>query len=143
MRRLLVVYGTALAAALLVAFLVPLGLLASSLAHDRAVETARQEAQGLTVLANTASRSQLRDAVDAREHRPAPDDRLPAQRGHAGSPHATDPERRAGCAGPRVHGHHRGRSRAVAPGRRCRRGGRDPHLRPGTPCSTRGFTAPG
>ena len=37
MRRLLVVYGTALVAAVLVAFLVPLGLLASSLAHDRAV----------------------------------------------------------------------------------------------------------
>jgi signal transduction histidine kinase len=65
MRRLLVVYGTALAAALLVAFLVPLGLLASSLAHDRAVEAARQEAQGLTILANNASQAQLRDAVEA------------------------------------------------------------------------------
>jgi signal transduction histidine kinase len=65
MRRLLVVYGTALAAALLVAFLVPLGLLASSLAHDRAVEAARQEAQGLTVLANYANRARLRDALAA------------------------------------------------------------------------------
>jgi signal transduction histidine kinase len=65
MRRLLVVYGTALAAALLVAFLVPLGLLARSLAHDRALEAARQEAQGLTVLANYANRVRLRDALSA------------------------------------------------------------------------------
>jgi signal transduction histidine kinase len=65
MRRLLLLYGIALAAALLVAFLVPLGVLASSLAHDRAVEAARQEAQGLTVLANNANRARLRDALEA------------------------------------------------------------------------------
>src|SRR6478609_1162987 len=65
MRRLLVTYSTALISAVLVAFLVPLGLLASSLAHDRAIEAARQEAQGLSVLANAASRASLRDAVDS------------------------------------------------------------------------------
>ncbi len=65
MRRLLLLYGTALVSAVLVAFLVPLGLLASSLAHDRAVEAARQEAQGLTVIVNNASRSRLGDAVQA------------------------------------------------------------------------------
>jgi signal transduction histidine kinase len=55
MRRLLVLYGTALTSVLLVAFLVPLGLLARSLAHDRAIEAARQEQQSLSVIvANTA-----------------------------------------------------------------------------------------
>ena len=65
MRRLFVWYGTALASVVLVAMLVPLGLLASSLAHDRAVEQARQEAQGLGVIAGTGSRGQLRDSVEA------------------------------------------------------------------------------
>ena len=65
MRRLLVFYGMALVSAVLVAFLIPLGLLARSLAHDRAVEAAREEAQGLTVIANNASRARLREAVRA------------------------------------------------------------------------------
>jgi signal transduction histidine kinase len=65
MRRLFVVYGTALTSAVLLALLVPLALLASSLAHDRALTAARQEAQGLNVIATTAGRNQLSDAVDA------------------------------------------------------------------------------
>jgi signal transduction histidine kinase len=65
MRRVFLLYGTALVSAVLVAFLFPLGLLASSLAHDRALEAGRQEAQGLTVIANTASRERLSEAVDA------------------------------------------------------------------------------
>ncbi|MFY9913786.1 MAG: HAMP domain-containing protein, partial [Nocardioidaceae bacterium] len=65
MRRLLILYGATLTSAVLVALLLPLGVLAQSLAHDRAVEAARQEAQGLAVVANRASTSQLRDAVDA------------------------------------------------------------------------------
>lgn len=65
MRRLLVVYGTALTTVVLVAFLIPLGLLARSLAHDRAVDAARQEAQGLTVIVTNTGVSRLREAVDA------------------------------------------------------------------------------
>ncbi|WP_199423230.1 sensor histidine kinase [Actinotalea solisilvae] len=51
MRRLLVRYGLAMTSVVLVAFLVPLGLLARSLAEDRAVSAARQEAQGVAALA--------------------------------------------------------------------------------------------
>ncbi len=66
MRRLLVLYGATLTSAVLVALLLPLGVLAQSLAHDRALEAARQEAQGLAVLANNkAGASKLGDAVDA------------------------------------------------------------------------------
>lgn len=65
MRRLLVVYGTALTSVVLVAFLVPLGLLARSLAHDRAVEAGRQEAQGLAVIVNTTGKARLAQAVEA------------------------------------------------------------------------------
>ncbi|HEY6932527.1 MAG TPA: HAMP domain-containing protein, partial [Marmoricola sp.] len=68
MRRLLVVYGSALTAGLLVALLVPLGLLAATLAHDRAMTAARQEAQGLTVIAAGSVGSQLREAVQALNH---------------------------------------------------------------------------
>ena len=50
MRRLLVLYGTALTSVLLVSFLVPLGLLARSIAHDRAIEAAHQEQQSLSVI---------------------------------------------------------------------------------------------
>lgn len=50
MRRLLVRYGLAMTSVVLVAFLVPLGLLARSLAEDRAVSAARQEAQGVAAL---------------------------------------------------------------------------------------------
>ena len=64
MRRLLVLYGATLTSAVLVALLLPLGVLAQSLAHDRAVEAARQEAQGLAVVANTGAAGKLRDAVD-------------------------------------------------------------------------------
>ncbi len=65
MRRLFVVYGVALTAAVLLALLVPLGLLARTLATDQAMTAARQEAQGLTVLAATSDRSRLREAVQA------------------------------------------------------------------------------
>lgn len=65
MRRLLVVYGATLTAAVLLALLVPLGLLARTLAHDRALTAARQEAQGLTVIAADAARGQLSEAVQA------------------------------------------------------------------------------
>lgn len=68
MRRLLVVYGASLTAAVLLALLVPLALLARTLAHDRAMTTARQEAQGLTVIASGSARSQLAEAVQALNH---------------------------------------------------------------------------
>lgn len=68
MRRLLVVYGATLTAAVLLALLIPLGLLASTLAHDRAMTTARQEAQGLTVIAAASTRRQLAEAVQALNH---------------------------------------------------------------------------
>ena len=45
MRRLLVWYGLAMTSIVLVAFLVPLGLLARSLAQDRALSAGRQDAQ--------------------------------------------------------------------------------------------------
>ena len=63
MRRLLVLYGATLTSAVLVALLLPLGVLAQSLAHDRALEAARQEAQGLAVVVNTPG-AELPDAVD-------------------------------------------------------------------------------
>ena len=65
MRRLLVLYGTALTSVLLVAFLVPLGLLAQSLAHDRAIETARQEQQSLSVIVANTAPSRLRQSLEA------------------------------------------------------------------------------
>lgn len=68
MRRLLVVYGATLTAAVLLALLVPLGLLARTLAHDRALTAARQEAQGLTVIAAASARRQLAEAVQALNH---------------------------------------------------------------------------
>ncbi len=51
MRGLLVRYGVAMAAVVLVAFLVPLGLLSRSLAADRAIAAARQDAQSVAVFA--------------------------------------------------------------------------------------------
>lgn len=51
MRRLLVRYGLAMTSVVLVAFLVPLGLLARSLAQDRAVDAGRADAQSVAVFA--------------------------------------------------------------------------------------------
>jgi signal transduction histidine kinase len=65
MRRLLVIYGTALTSVVLVAFLIPLALLAKSLAHDRAIDAARQEAQGLTVIVTNTGIARLGQALDA------------------------------------------------------------------------------
>jgi signal transduction histidine kinase len=55
MRRLLVRYGLAMSSVVLVAFLVPLGLLARSLAQDAALDAARQDAQGVAVFAGGAT----------------------------------------------------------------------------------------
>lgn len=55
MRRLLVRYGVAMASAVLVAFLVPLALLARTQAHDRALDGGRQDAQRIAALAGGAT----------------------------------------------------------------------------------------
>lgn len=68
MRRLFVVYGAALTSAVLLALIVPLGLLAGTLAKDRALTAARQEAQGLTVLVGSAGPARLQEAVQAVNH---------------------------------------------------------------------------
>ncbi len=68
MRRLFVLYGVALTAAVLLALLVPLGLLARTLAEDRAMTAARQEAQALTVLAATSGGTHLREVVQSFNH---------------------------------------------------------------------------
>jgi signal transduction histidine kinase len=68
MRRVFVVYGAALTSAVLLALIVPLGLLASTLARDQAMTAARQEAQGLTVIAASANRAHLREVVEALNH---------------------------------------------------------------------------
>ncbi len=68
MKRLFLLYGAALTSAVLLALLVPLGLLAGSLAHDRAMTAARQETQGLTVIAASAGRTRLREALQAANH---------------------------------------------------------------------------
>ncbi len=60
MRRLLVLYGLAMTSVVLVAFLVPLGLLARSLAHDRALDAARQDAQSVAVFAGGATEDTAR-----------------------------------------------------------------------------------
>lgn len=49
MRRLFVRYGTAMASVVLLAFLVPLGLLARTLAEERALDAAREDAQSVAV----------------------------------------------------------------------------------------------
>lgn len=54
MRRLLVLYGVAMTAVAIVAFLVPLGMLARGTAQDRALELGRQEAQNIGVVAAVA-----------------------------------------------------------------------------------------
>lgn len=60
MRRLLVRYGVAMTSVVLVAFLVPLGLLARSLAEQRAVEAARQDVQSVAVFAGGAAADEAR-----------------------------------------------------------------------------------
>ncbi|MDO8121945.1 HAMP domain-containing sensor histidine kinase [Isoptericola sp. b490] len=61
MRRLLVRYGLAMTSVVLVAFLVPLGLLARSLAEQRALAEARQDAQSLAMfIGSTTDESRLR-----------------------------------------------------------------------------------
>ncbi len=55
MRRLLLRYGVGMASAVLVAFLVPLALLARTQAHDRALDAAREDAQRIAALAGGAA----------------------------------------------------------------------------------------
>ena len=55
MRRLLVRYGVGMASAVLVAFLVPLALLARSQAYDRALDAAREDTQRIVALAGGAT----------------------------------------------------------------------------------------
>ena len=55
MRALLVRYGLAMTSVVLVAFLVPLGLLARSLASERALTAARQDAQQVSMFAGVAA----------------------------------------------------------------------------------------
>jgi signal transduction histidine kinase len=55
MRRLLVRYGLAMSSVVLVAFLVPLGLLARQLAQDAGLDDARSDAQGVAVFAGGAT----------------------------------------------------------------------------------------
>jgi len=65
MRRLLVRYGLAMTSIVLIAFLVPLGLLARSLAQERALAAARQDVQSVAVFAGgaTADAARLEAAV--------------------------------------------------------------------------------
>ncbi|WP_298459971.1 ATP-binding protein [uncultured Cellulomonas sp.] len=60
MRRILVRYGLAMTSVVLVAFLVPLGLLARTLAHDRALDGARADAQRVAVFASGAPEDRVR-----------------------------------------------------------------------------------
>jgi signal transduction histidine kinase len=60
MRRLLVLYGLAMTSIVLVAFLVPLGLLARSLAQDRALAAGRQDAQSVAVFAGGGAQDDAR-----------------------------------------------------------------------------------
>ena len=64
MRRLLVLYGLAMSSVVLLAFLLPLGLLARSLAEGRALDGARQDAQRVAAFAGGATeRSRLEAEV--------------------------------------------------------------------------------
>ena len=60
MRRLLVLYGLAMTSVVVVAFLVPLGLLARSLAEERALSAGRQDAQSVAVFAGGATQDAAR-----------------------------------------------------------------------------------
>ena len=68
MRRLFVLYGTALTCAVLTALLVPLGILAGDLAQNKAMAQAREQAQGLTVLAASSATPRLRESVQVLNH---------------------------------------------------------------------------
>ncbi|MEZ0448854.1 sensor histidine kinase [Cellulomonas sp. ICMP 17802] len=63
MRGLLVRYGVAMAAVVLISFLVPLGLLSRSLTADRAIAAARQDAQSVAVFAGGPGQSDTRLAA--------------------------------------------------------------------------------
>ncbi len=63
MRRLLVRYGLAMTSVVLIAFLVPLALLARSLASDRALAAGREDAQSVSVFAGGASQDDSRLAA--------------------------------------------------------------------------------
>ncbi|WP_159810422.1 ATP-binding protein [Cellulomonas citrea] len=60
MRALLVRYGLAMTSVVLVAFLVPLGLLARSLAAERALGAARQDAQSVAMFAGVVADDPVR-----------------------------------------------------------------------------------
>ena len=60
MRGLLVRYGLAMTSVMLVAFLVPLGLLARSLAAERALAGARQDAQQVAMFAGVVAQDPAR-----------------------------------------------------------------------------------
>ena len=63
MRRLLVQYGLAMTSVVLVAFLVPLGLLARSLALERALDAGQRDAQSVAVFAGGAAQDDARLAA--------------------------------------------------------------------------------
>lgn len=65
MRRLLVLYGLAMTSVVLVAFLIPLGLLARSLALERALDAGQRDAQSVAVFAGgtAADSARLRAQV--------------------------------------------------------------------------------
>lgn len=60
MRRLLVRYGLAMTSIVVIAFLIPLGLFARSLAQERALAAARQDAQSVAVFAGGAAADPVR-----------------------------------------------------------------------------------
>ncbi len=60
MRRLLVRYGLAMTSVVLVAFLIPLGILARSLAEERALDSGMRDAQSVAVFAGGASADSAR-----------------------------------------------------------------------------------
>jgi len=60
MRRLLVLYGLAMTSVVLVAFLVPLGILARSLAQERALDAGMRDAQSVAVFTGGAAADNAR-----------------------------------------------------------------------------------
>ena len=72
MRRLLVLYGLAMTSVVLVAFLVPLGLLARTLAQERALDAGQRDAQSVAVFAGGAAQdhAQLEAAILAVDNGP-------------------------------------------------------------------------
>jgi signal transduction histidine kinase len=70
MRRRISLLVAATTSAVILAFLIPLGLLVRTLAEDRAIAGANQEAQGVaTLVAGVSSESQLTDLVDLVDQR--------------------------------------------------------------------------